>query len=87
MTLADGITGPDILGLVGSVMIAGAYLAVTQGWLAPERPGYNGLNLAGALLLLWSLWHRPNAGAILIEVVWVGIALLALWRHARRGQA
>ena len=36
--------------------------------------------LVGAVLLLVSLWYRPNPGAILIEVIWAAIALAALAR-------
>ena len=77
----------DWLGVLGSFVIAGAYLAVTRGWVDAARPAFNLLNLGGAGLILWSLWYRPNAGAILIEVLWVGIALTALARWAmRRGR-
>ena len=74
----------DWLGVLGSFLIAGAYLSVTRGWVAADRPAFNLLNLAGAGLILWSLWYRPNAGAILIEVLWVGIAGMALLRWAMR---
>ncbi len=77
----------DWLGVLGSIFIAGAYLAVSRGWVDPERPAFNLLNLFGAGLILWSLWFRPNAGAILIEVLWICIAVAALarWAH-RRGE-
>ncbi len=42
------------------------------------------MNLGGAALLLYSLWFRPNPGAVLIEVIWAAIALLALARLLRR---
>ena len=68
----------DWIGVLGSLLIAGAYLAVSRGWVDARKPGFNLLNLSGALLILFSLWYRPNAGAILIEVLWVGIAIAAL---------
>lgn len=68
----------DWVGVLGSLLIAGAYLAVSRGWVDARKPGFNLLNLSGALLILFSLWYRPNAGAILIEVLWVGIAISAL---------
>ena len=68
----------DWVGVLGSLLIAGAYLAVSRGWVDARKPGFNLLNLSGALLILFSLWYRPNAGAILIEVLWVGIAIAAL---------
>ncbi len=72
----------DWIGVLGSLLIAGAYLAVSRGWVDARKPGFNLLNLVGALLILLSLWYRPNAGAILIEVLWVGIAITALIRWA-----
>ena len=79
--LAD-LTLIDWIGVLGSLLIAGAYLAVSRGWVDARKPGFNLLNLFGALLILLSLWYRPNAGAILIEVLWVGIAIAALIRWA-----
>ena len=72
------VTIIDWIGVLGSLLIAGAYLAVSRGWVDARKPGFNLLNLSGALLILFSLWYRPNAGAILIEVLWVGIAISAL---------
>ena len=74
----------DWLGVLGSFCIATAYLAVSRGWVDAERPAFNLLNLAGAGLILWSLWFRPNVGAILIEVLWILIAVAALIRYALR---
>ena len=77
----------DWLGVLGSFMIAGAYLAVSRGWVDAERPAFNLMNLGGAGLILWSLWYRPNAGAILIEVLWILIAIAALARWALKRNA
>ena len=79
--MLSDLTLIDWLGVLGSIVIAGAYLAVSRGWVDPMRPVFNLLNLTGAVLILWSLWYRPNAGAIVIEVLWVAIALNALARH------
>ena len=75
------LTAIDWLGVLGSLMIAGAYLAVSRNWVEATRPAYHLTNLAGALLILLSLWFRPNAGAILIELLWVAIAISALWSY------
>ena len=82
--MLEDMTLVDWLGVLGSFLIAGAYLAVSRAWVSPERPAFNLLNLAGAGLILWSLWFRPNAGAILIEVLWICIALAALLRWVLR---
>jgi hypothetical protein len=72
----------DLVGVFGSFVIAGAYLAVSRAWVSAERPAFHVMNLAGALMILASLWYRPNAGAIMIEVLWIGIALSSLLRWA-----
>jgi hypothetical protein len=80
------VTIPDTLGLVGALLVCAAYFLVSQRRVEPEGAPYQGLNLAGAVLLLVSLWYRPNPGAILIEVIWAAIALAALARLLlRRG--
>lgn len=79
--LAD-FTFIDWIGVFGSVIIAGAYLAVSRSWVDATRPGFNFLNLFGAILVLLSLYYRPNAGAIIIEVLWILIAIAALFRWA-----
>ena len=77
------MTPIDWIGVLGSLMIAGAYLAVSRNWVEATRPTYHLTNLTGALLILLSLWFRPNAGAILIELLWVAIAVSALLSHWR----
>jgi hypothetical protein len=81
LTLIDG------LGIIGSLMICGGYLAVSNAWINAERTAYQVLNLVGSALLLISLYFRPNPGAILIEVLWAAIAIMSLariWWRARR---
>ena len=74
----------DALGVAGSLMICAAYMAATRGWADPEATGYNLVNAAGSILLLISLYYTPNAGAILIEVLWLAIALSAIARGLGR---
>ena len=78
--MLSSLTPIDWLGILGSLIISGGYLAVTFTWVRPEKPLFNLINLTGAIMILISLWYRPNAGAIIIEVLWVIIALAALTR-------
>ena len=80
----DGLTIPDAVGMGGALMLCAAYFLVSRRSLDPEGAPYQLINLAGAALLLFSLWFRPNPGAILIEVIWSAIALMALARLALR---
>ena len=91
-SMLEDIAIYDAIGIVGSLFIAGAHLAVTRKWLAADQPSFKALNLVGAGLTLISLWHRPNAGAgaVLIEVLWIGIAIMSLfgdWRKRWRVSA
>lgn len=82
MDLLAEMTLVDWLGVLGSLLIAGAYFAVSAGRTNAGAPPFHLLNLAGAALILVSLWYRPNAGAIVIELLWAAIAIWALVRIA-----
>ncbi|HUS56251.1 MAG TPA: hypothetical protein VMY41_19860 [Thermohalobaculum sp.] len=70
----------DFLGVIGSLMICGAYLAVSLKRVDPEGFPFHIVNAAGSVLLLISLYFRPNPGAIVIEVLWLAIASFAICR-------
>ena len=74
----------DLLGIIGSLMICSGYFAVSTGRVDGESLPFQVLNAAGAILLLISLWFRPNPGAILIELLWLAIALAAIARILKR---
>jgi hypothetical protein len=68
----------DIVGVIGSLIIATCY---TTQRLSTADDWYHTLNLAGAMLILYSLYHRPNPGAIVIEVIWVVVAIWGILRN------
>ncbi len=70
----------DFVGIVGSLIICAAYLAVSLKRVDPEGIPFQSANGSGAILLLTSLWFRPNPGAIVIEVLWLAIAGFAIAR-------
>ena len=70
----------DFVGIVGSLIICTAYLAVSLKRVDPEGIPFQASNGSGAILLLISLWYRPNPGAIVIEVLWLAIAGFAIGR-------
>jgi len=78
------LTGPDLIGIVGSVLVCGAYWAVSNGRVDPLGMRYHGVNAAGAGLLLVSLWFRPNLGAAIVEGLWFVIAMASILRALRR---
>ena len=74
----------DFVGVVGSLMICTACLAVSLRRVDPEGFPYHIANAAGAILLLISLYFRPNPGAIVIEVLWLAIAGFGIARAVRK---
>ena len=80
----DDLTFIDWIGVLGSFVIATAFLAVSRAWVDAAKPAFQLMNLTGALMILVSLYYRPNAGAILIEVLWIAIALYSLLSWAMR---
>ncbi len=76
----DTFTLPDVIGVIGSLTVCSAYFGISGGRLDGDKLPYQALNMTGAILLLISLYFRPNPGAILIEVIWVVIAIWAIVR-------
>ena len=72
------------LGIFGSLAIAGAYFSVSNNLVDPEKPTFHVINLIGSIFILISLYYKPNAGAILIEVLWVFIASISLLKFFYR---
>ena len=77
----------DFVGIIGSLLICAAYLAVSVNRLDPAGIPFQSANAVGSILLLISLYFRPNPGAIVIEVLWLAIASFAICRalFSRRG--
>lgn len=74
----------DLVGNVGVALVLAAYLGLTLGKLASDRPPYLLLNLVGSALLLVSLVFAFNLSAVLIQVFWIAISLVGLGRWLAR---
>jgi len=78
---------PDIVGVIGVLMMLAAYAAGQLGRLKMDQAPALLMNLAGALLVLASLVYRFNLSAFLMESAWAIVALFGLAKLAlkRRG--
>jgi hypothetical protein len=76
----------DIIGLIGSALFIGAFAYAN---VAKElnKLLFNALNLAGAILLLISLWVNFNLAAFVLETAWAVIAVAGLVAALRRRKA
>ncbi|CAL1689961.1 hypothetical protein MMB232_00081 [Brevundimonas subvibrioides] len=81
------MTPIDLAGIFGVLLILVAYAGATSGKLDPKQWPALCLNLAGALLILWSLSVDFNLSAALMEGAWALVAIAGLVRLAlqRRG--
>ena len=75
----------DLVGYGGVALIVAAYLALQTGRMRGEAAGFSAMNAAGAILILISLSQSFNAASFVIEIFWLAISLIGLWRaRARR---
>lgn len=79
------MTPVDALGVVGVLLILIAYAGATSGRLDARRAPALLLNLAGALLILVSLYFDFNLSAVLMEGAWAAVAIIGLVRLALGG--
>jgi lipid-A-disaccharide synthase-like uncharacterized protein len=71
----------DAVGLAGSLIIIVAYYLATQGRLPADKLRFNVANLIGGSMVMVSLIDRPNLAAIVIECMFLFIALAAIRRN------
>jgi hypothetical protein len=68
----------DVAGFFGTAAIVAAYFANQQRWLRSEDWRYPFANLAGAALILVSLFFEWNFPSVVIEIFWVTISLYGM---------
>jgi predicted membrane protein len=69
----------NVIGILGSTLIVSAY-AYNVYAKSVDPFIYNGTNLIGALLLTLSLLVHFNLASLLLEIVWIAIAIGGLWK-------
>ena len=73
----------DLLGNVGVVLLIIAYLLLQLDKLSSNSLAYSFLNLIGAILIIISLLVNFNLSAFIIEVFWVLISFVGIYRYFR----
>ena len=75
------LTPIDIAGIIGAILVVGAYFLNQIGRLPSESLIFPIVNMIGSSLIVWSLLYDFNAGAFVIEACWVLISLIGIIRH------
>lgn len=72
------VTWSEILGWYGMLAIIGAYGLLSYDVVVADSVVYQGLNLTGAVGLLWIAFRKRVTQVIVLNTFWALIALLAL---------
>jgi hypothetical protein len=76
--------GPlDFVGNVGVIVLMITYLMLQLNKLRSDALAYSVLNAAGASLIVVSLLYDFNLSALLMEVFWVLISFVGIFRYFR----
>ena len=70
------------VGLLGAACFIGAYFATQQRWLNSDDWRYPAANLAGAVLVMVSLFAEWNLPSVVLEVFWAAISVYGLINRA-----
>ena len=74
----------EIAGWAGATLILLAYLLLSAGKVTGQSLVYQGMNIVGAAgFVINGWWHRAIPSTAL-NVVWMGIGVVALWKIAQR---
>jgi hypothetical protein len=74
----------DAIGMLGTLLVVGAYYLLQLERTDPKGLTYNLINLLGAILLLISLYFHFNLASFVIEIFWIAASLIGLWKYLRR---
>lgn len=73
----------EALGLIGAVKIVVAYYLAKRGLLPDDKRPFNAATSGGGVPVMISPACRPSLGGVVIEVMFLLIALIAIRRNLR----
>lgn len=74
----------DFIGNIGVLLLIGTFALLQFDKIDAKGFWYSFNNLIVALLLLVNLYYKPNISAIAIEVFWILLSLIGLYRWYKR---
>lgn len=75
----------DVVGWLGAALVLVAYALLSIDWITGNSPGYQALNIAGALLLVINSYYVGAYPSVGVNAAWVGIAMLTIFRDWWKG--
>ena len=77
----------DIVGIIGVILVLIAYYLLQAEKMHAASPYYLKLNIAGAVLILYSLCFDWNLAAVINEVAWLIISVWGMFKSLRGRRA
>jgi hypothetical protein len=71
---------PDIIGLIGVSLVLAAFGLLNMNKMTSHTMLYQLMNLLGSMLLLFSLCFHVNIASVVIEIAWMLISLIGIYR-------
>jgi len=72
--------GPNIIGLIGVILILTAYFLLQIDRVSPDSIIFSLTNTIGSSLILVSLFHTWNLASGVIEFAWLAISIMGLMK-------
>lgn len=73
----------EAAGWIGAGLILGAYILLSAGKLKGDSAAFQWMNVIGAAGFILNSGYNGAVPSMVLNIIWVGIGLLALWRIYR----
>jgi hypothetical protein len=74
----------EVAGWIGAALILLAYLLLSAGKLTGQSVVYQAMNVVGAAGFVINGWWHGAIPSTVLNVIWMGIGAVALWKIAQR---
>jgi hypothetical protein len=74
----------EAAGWIGAALILLGYIMVTTGKLTGQSAAFQWMNVAGAAGFIVNGWWHGALPSTALNVIWMGIGIVALWRISQR---
>ena len=73
----------EVLGWIASVLIVGAYFFNIRGTLKASSPLYFWSNLVGGVFFVFNTFYHHAYPSMVVNIIWVFIALAAIFQKKK----
>ena len=74
----------EAAGWTGAGLILLGYLLISAGKVTGQSPVYQWMNIVGAAGFVINGWWHNAIPSTVLNIIWMGIGAVALWKIARR---